>query len=99
MLCLVELCTRQLAASTGVGRQVQRPGTMEPVAPVAALSWALRIGRGCWALHTRHGQEDWAQHQPGHNVCQHWHCTLALDTTSQTLHTLHQLQVRHWAAL
>lgn len=95
---MVELCTRQLAASTGMARQVEHPGTMEPVAP-GAVSWALHIGSGCWALHIRHGHEDWAQHQPGHNVCQHWHCTLVLGIASQTLHTLHQLQAHHWAAL
>lgn len=37
-------------------------------------------------MHTRH-----------RHVCQHWHCTVALGTTSQTLHTLQQFQVHHWA--
>lgn len=95
-VCMMEPYTRQLAASTGMARQVQHPGTMEPVAPGAA-SWALHIGTGCQVLHTRHGHEDWAQHEPGHNMCQHWHCTLALSSTRQTLHTLPQLQVHHWA--
>lgn len=46
VLCMMELCTGQLAASAGMARQVQPPGTMETVAP-GAVSWALHIGSGC----------------------------------------------------
>lgn len=58
--CVMAPCMRQLAASTGVARQVRHPGTTQPVVPVqvpapGAASWALHKGGGCWALHTRHG--------------------------------------------